>query len=339
MTDALDLSPIRIFKIVNAYQASAALKAALDLGLFTALGADSKTAAELARELGASERGVRILCDFLTVQELLEKKGSKYRSSPDAVLFLDKNSPAYFGSVASFMLSSHLMDVFQDIAGAVRKGGTLMEGEGTVEPEHEMWVDFARGMLPLMLPSAEFIADLVTRDLDLEAPYKVLDVAAGHGAFGIVIADRHPKAEIVALDWPAVLDVARENAEKWNVSDRHTSLAGSAFEVDFGSGYDLVLLTNFLHHFDPPTCTDLLKKVHAALAPGGKVATLEFVPNEDRVSPPDEARFAMIMLASTPSGDAYTFSQLEKMFSDAGFSSSELHRQEGPPQSVVLSRK
>ena len=89
-------------------------------------------------------------------------------------------------------------------------------------------------------------------------------------------------------------------------------LPGSAFDVEFGGPYDVVLLTNFLHHFDKPTNVGLLKKVRAALKPGGRVATLEFVPNEDRVSPPMPAAFAMTMLTSTADGDAYTLSELTR---------------------------
>jgi hypothetical protein len=148
-------------------------------------------------------------------------------------------------------------------------------------------------MVPLMHPSAEFIGELVTKDADPEAPFKVLDIAAGHGIFGIHIATRHPEAEIVALDSPGVLEVAAENAERFGVGDRHTRLPGSAFDVEFGNGYDVVLLTNFFHHFDIPTCTDLMRKVRGALNPGGRAVTLEFVPNEDRVTPPEQASFSL----------------------------------------------
>ena len=91
-------------------------------------------------------------------------------------------------------------------------------------------------------------------------------------------------------------------------------MPGSAFEVDFDGPYDAVLLTNFLHHFDKPTCVGLLQKIHAALRPGGQCATLEFVPNEDRVSPPTPAAFAMTMLTTTAAGDAYTLSELTNMY-------------------------
>ena len=93
-----------------------------------------------------------------------------------------------------------------------------------------------------------------------------------------------------------MLQVAKRNAEKAGVQDRYELLPGSAFDVPYGGAYDAVLLTNFLHHFDHPANVSLLKKVHTALKPGGVAATLEFVPNDDRVSPPQSASFALTML-------------------------------------------
>jgi len=136
-----------------------------------------------------------------------------------------------------------------------------------------------------------------------------------------------------------VLEVAKENAQRAGVAERYNTIPGSAFDVDFGSGYDIILLTNFLHHFDPPTNETLLRKVHAALADGGRAVTLEFVPNDDRVSPPDSAGFSMMMLTGTPSGDAYTFAELERMFTNAGFSRSTIHPLPPTFQQVVISEK
>ena len=106
----------------------------------------------------------------------------------------------------------------------------------------------------------------------------VLDIAAGHGLFGIEVAKQNPQARVTGLDWAPVLRVALENARKAGVHDRYNMLPGSAFEVDFGGPYDAVLLTNFLHHFDPPTNVTLLKKVRAALKPGGRAATSSSCP-------------------------------------------------------------
>jgi len=168
---------------------------------------------------------------------------------------------------------------------------------------------------------------------------KVLDVAASHGLFGITIAKENPNAEVHAVDWAAVLEIAKENAAKAGVSDRYSTIPGSAFTVDLGGDYDVVLMTNFLHHFNPETNEKLLRKMHAALKPGGVMATLEFVPNEDRISPPTAASFSMIMLATTEHGDAYTFAEFERMFANAGFARTEMRPLDPLPNTVLLSYK
>ena len=188
-------------------------------------------------------------------------------------------------------------------------------------------------MPPIVAPAAQFLGEVAAT----EGPQKVLDIAAGHGLFGISIARRNPQAQIVPVDWSAVLEVAKSNAAAAGVSGRTGPIAGDAFEVDFGSGYDVALLTNFLHHFDKPTCESLLRKIRASLAPGGKVYTLEFVPNEDRVTPPAAAAFAVIMLCSTPSGDAYTFDDLQTMFANAGFSKTERMDVPRSPETLIVS--
>ena len=170
----------------------------------------------------------------------------------------------------------------------------------------------------------------------LSGPVRVLDIAAGHGLFGIEVAKQHPQARIVAVDWAPVLEVARGNAQRAGVESRYETLPGSAFEVNFGGPYDIVLLTNFLHHFDAPTNVGLLRKVHASLKPGGRAATLEFVPNEDRVSPPTPAAFSLVMLATTASGDAYTFRELEAMYREAGFGRVAAHPVPNSPHTVVM---
>ncbi|MEI4896866.1 methyltransferase, partial [Klebsiella pneumoniae] len=71
--------------------------------------------------------------------------------------------------------------------------------------------------------------------------------------------------------------------------------------------------------FEPTDNEKLLKKCHAALGPGGQVIILEFVPNEDRVSPPVPALFSLTMLGSTPHGDAYTLEEYRTMCRNAGF--------------------
>jgi O-methyltransferase domain/Dimerisation domain len=330
-------SPQLFFQTINAHQQTEALKAAIELEVFTAIGEGNTSAADIARRCGASEKGTRILCDFLTIMGMLTKENNSYGLTLDSSVFLDKRSPAYLGGATEFLCSPMLIEGMKDIAGAVRRGGTMMKGDGTVEPDNPVWVNFARGMAPMMAMPAQLIANLA--DSQADRKLKILDIAAGHGLFGIAFATKNAQAEIVGLDWPAVLEVAKENAAKAGVADRYSTIEGNAFDVDFGNGYDLVLLTNFLHHFDIPTCETLLKKVHASLADGGRAVTLEFVPNDDRVTPPEAAGFSMMMLTSTRSGDAYTFSELGSMFAKAGFSGSTLHPLPPTIETVVISQK
>lgn len=330
-------SPQLFFQTVNAYQRTEALRGAIELEVFTAIGEGKTTFAEIASRCQTSERGMRILCDFLCIIGFLTKNGQQYGLTPDTAMFLDKKSPAYLGGATEFILSPTLIDNFNDIASIVRKGGTLSSEGGTIAPENPIWVKFARAMAAMMALPAQLMARLV--DPVADKRLKVLDIAAGHGLFGIAFARNNAAAEIVALDWPAVLEVAKENAAKAGVGNRYQTIPGSAFEAEFGNDYDLILLTNFLHHFDPSTCETLLQKVRAALKDGGRVATLEFVPNEDRISPPDAAAFSVMMLGSTPSGDAYTFSELDQMLKNAGFARSEMHALPPSIQQVVISEK
>lgn len=330
-------SPALFFQTMNAHQRTEALKAGIELEVFTAIAQGNTTAADIAKQCQTSEKGMRILCDFLTILGFLTKQDHQYGLTLDSSVFLDKRSPAYVGGAIEFMCSPMLTEGSKHIAEAVRRGGTVMENDGTIGPDNPVWVKFARGMAPLMFMPAQLIAKLV--DPNADRKLKILDIAAGHGMFGIGFATANKQAEVTALDWTAVLEVAKENAEKAGVADRYQTIEGSAFDVEFGSGYDLILLTNFLHHFDPPTCETLLRKVRAALADGGRAVTLEFVPNEDRITPPDTATFSMMMLTSTPSGDAYTFAELEQMFANAGFSRSVMYPLPPTIQQVVISEK
>jgi hypothetical protein len=79
--------------------------------------------------------------------------------------------------------------------------------------------------------------------------------------------------------------------------------------------------------------------VHAALNPGGQAITVEFVPNEDRVTPAMPAMFSLVMLATTDSGDAYTLPEYEKMFRNAGFAKTTLQQIPDMPSQVLVSEK
>lgn len=337
MQQTAPLTPELFWETITGFQRSAAMKAAVELEVFTKIAEDNKTVAAIAEACGASARGVRILCDSLTVMGFLTKSEGEYGLTELSAAFLDKKSPMYIGSTVDFLMSPMQKRGFEELTNAVVQGGSNITDGGSLDPESPMWVTFARSLVGMMMPSAQAIA--ANAGFDPDQKLKVLDIAAGHGIFGIMIAQHYKNAEIYALDWANVLQVARENAERFGVADRHHLIEGSAFDVDFGTGYDVVLLTNFLHHFDRETCENLLRKIHASLADGGKVMTLEFIPNDDRVSPPSEAMFSLVMLAATPAGDAYTFAELKTMFEAAGFMNNQHIPLAPMPQHLVISIK
>lgn len=329
-------SPQLFFETANAFQKTEALRAAIELELFTAIAEGKQTPEELAARCKASVRGVRILCDFLVVNGFLTKEAGRYSLTRDTAVFLDQRSPAYLGGALRFLNMPRTMETYKHLTEIVRKGGTVNE-QHSLTPENPMWVEFARGMAPMMTMPAELLAKMLKAEE--RHKWKVLSLAVGHGLYDIAVARHNPNAEVWAVDWANVLEVAKENAAKAGVADRYHTIPGSAFDVEYGQGYDLALVVNFLHHFDPTECESLLRKVQKALKPGGRAVLLEFVPNEDRVSPPLPASFSMIMLAGTPGGDAYTFKEFQQMLQNSGFSRSELHPLPPTFFSVVIGQK
>lgn len=327
-----DYSENPIFDIAMAYQKTAALTAAVRLNLFSVIGEKTLSLHDLAVSTKASGRGLRILSDYLVVIGLLEKRGPNYALTQVARTFLDEASPLAMGRIVDFVAAPEILDLFlTDPSSYVRQGGS--SGLANLLPDHPVWVRFAKAAAPFAATTAKRVAAYVAAFPEL--PYTVLDIAAGHGLFGIEVAKVSPEALVTAVDWAAVLTVAETNAKAAGVADRLNFLAGNALDIDWGSDFDLVLLPNFLHHFDFETCTALLRKVKSSLAPGGHAIGIDLVPNEDRVSPPTPATFAFFMLATTPGGDAYTASELDQMARNAGFRGATVRPLAPTPQSLI----
>jgi ubiquinone/menaquinone biosynthesis C-methylase UbiE len=305
------------------------LKGAIDLDLFTLIDNGAVTASQIAEKAQANARGVRILCDFLVVHGHLTKQNQEYGLTPTSKQFLSKNSRAYMGSLAGFLLHEEVAGALRDIAAVVRRGGPPRRSLIDEEP---IWVEFARSMAPMAFMVSEKVADALESGGPLRS---VLDIAESHGLYGITVARHNPDAQVTALDAANVLELARENAARAGISARHRLKPGNVFEADLGSGYDLVLLTNFLHAFERQTNEALLKRIRRSMVPGGRIAIMDMVPNEDRVSPPAAAEFALTMLDNTQ-GDTYTFTEYQEMLSSAGFRDARLESLAPLPQELVI---
>jgi len=326
-----------LWSAFTGYQQTAALKTAIELNVFGQIAGGATTIDGLAARCQTAPRGMRALLNFLVMGGFLIREGEGYGLSPTAEAFLVPGTMGYIGGAATFIGSPMIVDSFTHLTDAVRRGGTAVPDDGTLAPDHPVWVDFARAMSGI----AGMTAVLMTNLLDMErVPVRtVLDIAAGHGMFGITLARMNPDVQVTGLDWRNVLAVAEQHAREAGVADRYHVIAGSVFEVPFGEGYDLVLLPNILHHFDPPGCEHILAKARAALAPHGRVVIVELVPDDDRRGPADAVRFALVMLTTTPAGDAYTFAEYRDMLRQVGFGPATLHELVPTPARVIIAPK
>src|SRR5271157_3185571 len=170
------LTPAVVFEMLQAHQRTAALKAAIDLDVFRAVGEGPGDVASIARHCSSSGCGIRILCDFLTVCGVLIKEDGRYRHTPTSAAFLDPRSPSSLASIAQFLGNPAMREPYDRLAEIVRAGRTVLPGDGTVEPENPVWVQFAETMAPMMAPLAGPLGKIVLEGRG--GPMKVLDIAA-----------------------------------------------------------------------------------------------------------------------------------------------------------------
>jgi SAM-dependent methyltransferase len=330
--------PHSIFGILESLHRAAALTTAVQLDLFTAIGDSGSSPDDIATHCNASARGVRVLCDYLCVLGLLQKRLGRYWQTEEAVLYLDRRSPHFIADAAiQASAGGPFAEGFQHLTQAVRRGGTALASGGTLAPEHPCWVQFARARAPIGASNGKRLATLL--ESSSSGAIRVLDIACGHGHHGIAIAKSNPRAEIFAQDWPAVLDVAVGNAREAGVSERYHTIPGDVFSITFREHYDVVLITNFLPDFGPAECEHLLTKIRHTLTNDGRAVALQWIPDDDRLSPPTAPSLALSLLAQTPRGDVYTYRELVEMFRRAGFARTEL-RELGPSlQRVVIAHR
>jgi len=321
MSDSEVPPPGLVFNALMSFQISAVLRTAIEIDLFTAIADGYTTVEALAVRCKVNARGMRILANHLAINGFLTKRSNTFDLTTETRSLLVRHSPQYVGHQVDFTQSSFMWTQFGCLTQAVREGGAQLQGNA-LEPDHDLWVTFARVGSGAMGNEAALVPPIVDKLLlerRASPPRTILDVAAGHGMFGISFAKAYPTCRVVAQDWPRVLEVARENARQHGVADRFHTIAGGILEADIGTGYDVVVVANLIHYLDRATSVQILKKVRNAMNPGALLTIAEFAPNEDRISPPHVATFALLCLAISPAGDAYTISEIFSMCAEAGF--------------------
>jgi C-methyltransferase len=333
-------SPAALFEMLLAYKTTAVLRTGIELAVFDALADGPATAAELAQRLELAERGVRLLLNGLSALGLLEYDDrGRFGLTGTTAAHLVRGRPGFVGDMAKVLASRWEWEALGALTAAVRAGGPVVADHAET-PRYQYWEQFAAYAGAVAGPAAEFAAGCLEPWAGDRGRLEVLDVACGHGIYGYTLARRYPEARVCSLDWPNVLPVARKHAADLGVVDRVSTIAGDMFEVPLGGPYDVVMLTNVLHHFSPERGAELLRRVAGALAEDGRLVVVGFV---SRGGPPHEDAaahlFSVLMLVWTAAGEVHTEQTYQWMLRAAGLRRRLLRQVPSLPLSVMVAEK
>jgi C-methyltransferase len=322
--------------MLDAAQTTAVLAAAIQLDVFSSFGDEPRDAASVARKIEAPERSTRILLEAMVVLGLLDRAGELYRLTALSRTYLVPGKPAYAGDMAGIQASPWVWAGLARLAEAVKKGGTVLDDHAE-RPENPHWESFARSSGSVAFGASAALRPLLRERLRSRPQARVLDVACGSGIYGYSILLDHPNVELTLLDWPNVLAEARQWGERLRVDARRVrTIEGNLFDADYQGPYDVILLSHVFHHFDPPTCEALARKVAGALSPGGVAVVHDFMSDEGNRA---GAMFAVLMLSWTRLGTTYGTGDYARWLVGAGLKPPAIHFPPGFPSGFVIAEK
>jgi predicted O-methyltransferase YrrM len=305
-----DISPGQLLEISGSYWRSCTLHAGVKLGIFTVLGADARTSAEIARTIEGDRRGVEALLNALTAMNLLGRKGGKYANTELSAAFLSTKSPQYIGHI--IMHHHHLVASWSQLDQSVQSGAPVRESSSQSD---EAWREsFLMGMFNM----AMMIAPQLVRSMDLSDRRRLLDLGGGPGTYAIHFCLNNPSLKATVYDLPTTRPFAQRTIEQFQLADRIGFEAGNYLEDKVEGSYDAVWLSHILHAEGPHDCRGILQKAASVLEPGGMLIVHDFILNDTLDGPPFPALFALNMLLGTPHGRAYSEKQIGDMLAEAG---------------------
>lgn len=337
MSDKPALDPEKIFRYSFAFAPPLMIEAAVRLKIFDAMADGPRSLEDLAKATGVDPRGLRILLNGLAGLELVTRPGEgTYGLTPEADAFLVSNRPAFMGGFFRHT-SSQLIPRWLHLTDVVREGRP--PGEVNLEAEGAAFFEqFVEDIFPLSRPAALEFAEREGLPA-AGAPVSVLDIGAGSGVWSVSLAEKSPRVRATAVDWPGVLKVTRRVAERHGVADRFTFSPGDFMTADFGSGHQYATLGHILHSEGPARSRALLKKVFDALAPGGKVVITEWLVDPSRSGPLPSLIFAVNMLVNTTEGDTFSFPEIARWLTDAGFVDPKMLEDLRSPSPLIVATK
>ena len=330
------VTPERLMQFGFAYAPPLIITAAVSNKVFDSLESGSKTVDQISKETGASARGLRMLMNALVGLELLKKdRHQKYSLTPESAAFLVSDKP---GALAGFfrLNVTQLVSKWLQLGDVVRTGrpaqAVNQEGEGT-----EFFSGLVENIIPMSYATAQTLADHL-KLAKAKNEVRVLDLAAGSGIWGIVLAQASARVRVTAVDWAGMIPTTKRITQKFGVGARFKFIEGDLLEADFGSGYDIATLGHILHSEGEERSRQLLKKTFRALKSGGTIAIAEWLVNDERTQPLPPLMFAVQMLVNTEKGDTFSFNEIKSWLEEAGFK--KVGKLEAPgPSPLILATK
>ncbi len=296
---------------MRGFQESRILLTAVELDLFTAVG-EGATAAQVARKAGTHPRATETLLNALAAIGAVTKKDGRFFNTPATARHLVAGSPEY--ARPALMHTVHLFDSWATLTACVRAGTAVRQpGDEAQEPH---WTE---SFIEAMHWRAQGDADVLARAAGAERVRRMLDVGGGSGVYSIAFARANPQLRAVVLDLEPVTRIAGRHIRAAGLEDRVATRTGDLTRDEFGSGYDLILLSAICHMLSPEENLDLLRRCHRALEPGGRVLIRDFILDPDKTSPPHAAIFSVNMLVNTKGGANYTEEEYSAWLREAGF--------------------
>lgn len=312
------VTPDRIMQFAWAFGVTRAIASSLELHVFTHIAHGRSTPDEIAAREKATPRGVRMLLDaVVSVGLVVRQPNGKHTLAPDAAKFLVEGEPAYIGAIILF-LAQHGYDNWRELTEVVKTGQPVRKLDDPAKAA-EFWDKLIDPLFNLNYAAATVLGKELAR-VHPSGAYRVLDVAAGSGVWGIGAAQSEKRASVTAFDLDGSLKHARANAERMGLKDRFEFLPGDLRTTELGAAkYDVAILGHICHSEGATQTQALFAKMARALKPGGTLAIAEFLVAPDRSGPPSGTLFALNMLAGTTEGDTFSVPQLTGWLEKAGF--------------------
>ncbi len=317
------VDPTRIIQLSTAYWGSQTLLTANRLGVFDILAAGAISSVAVAERLQLDPRMTEIFLNACVGLGLCEKANDEYSNSKAANVFLVSSSPASMGNSMSFM--DDIYSTWGDLESALRSGKPAKAAITYLGDDKEQTRHFVYSMHDRAMAIGQALPHLV----DLSGRRKMLDVGGGPGTFSALLTARFDglKSEVLELD--GVATVAEEILADTGAADRVRMIRGDYHLSDFGSGYDVVLMSGMFHRETAADCRKLIAKAHECLQPGGMVIINDVFADKDQTTPEFSALFGITMMLTAPNGCVHADEDVATWIADAGFG--QIGRKNFPP--------